>query len=107
MCPERSFYIFADEVGIFSLDSIIGSNLKKILKSEQKVCRENFRGLLRESEYISIDDFKALGQKIKEIDPVKVTSFKEGDYEFHLWIPENLIFVFCANYEEPLIESLA
>lgn len=113
--PDTFFYVFADEIGTFSLNSIIGSNLKKIFKREQQVNRADLQTILDNIDNLFLDNahstislskFQELGHKIKESDTTKVTSFKEGVHEFHLWIPENLIFVFCANYEEPLMESL-
>ena len=102
--PSNHFYIFADEVGMFHLDWILGSNLKKVFKDSQKVDCTNFEDI--ELELMSVRAFKAMGEQIKQAHPTQVTSFKEGDHDFHLWIPKNLCFIFCANYEEPILQSL-
>ena len=80
------------------------ADLKKVFKDSQKVECTNFEDSQLKS--MTVSDFKAMGEQIKQAHPTQVTSFKEGDYDFHLWIPKNLYFIFCANYEEPILQSL-
>jgi hypothetical protein len=106
--PNGDYFIFADEVGTFSLDNILGNVLKNIFKNNQKIkvpieiIRE-----YKDNEVITLDEFIELGNAIKEKFKYNTTTFNEEELNVPLWIPSNLHFVFCANYENELLESLS
>jgi hypothetical protein len=106
--PSGDYFIFADEIGTFSLDNILGNVLKNIFKNNQKVKISN--DIIREykdNDNISLDEFIELGKKIQSRFKYNTTNFIEEDISIPLWIPSNLNFVFCANYENELLESLS
>jgi len=106
--PLGDYFVFADEVGTFSLDNILGNVLKTIFKDNQKVKVpiELIRDY-KDKVSLSIEEFIKLGHIIQHEFKYNTTTFNEEDLSIPLWIPDNLHFIFCANYENELLESLS
>lgn len=114
--PEKQFYVLADEVGIFNLDWILGANLKKIFKSNQRIDFQDsfFQGALstlnqRSPHSISLEEFKSLGEMLaRESNYItSTTRFTEGEHDLVLWFPKNVHCIFLSNYEDEILASLS
>lgn len=106
--PTGDYFVFADEVGTFFLDNIMGNILKSIFKNTQKIkIKMELIRDYKDLDEITLKDFIKLGEAIKKENKYSTTTFNEEEFNIPLWIPSNLNFIFCANYENELIESLS